>query len=161
KEIARLSFVVDQNRHDVGNFLREFFFALTKRDLVRNLVEIALGLRAFAVEAADGEVDLLQAAEDFVDLPSDHEGRQVEHYADAKAGADVRGTGRQVAETIVVCVRNAGFDQVVELVDLLPSGTKVQAAFEDLDAQMVLFVDHDACLLALIEKNGAGSLRVG
>ncbi len=83
---------------------------MAERDLVADLVEIALGLGAFAVEAADGEVDFLQAAEDFVDLPGDHQGRQVEHHADAKTGADIGGAGREVAEAVVVGVGDAGFD---------------------------------------------------
>ena len=72
EEVAGLAFVVDEHRHDVGHFLGELFLALAERDLVADLVEIAQRLRAFAVQAADGEVDLLQAAEDFVDLPRDH-----------------------------------------------------------------------------------------
>ena len=153
--------VVDEHRHDVGHLFGELVFALAERDLVADLVEIALGLRAFAVQAADGEVDFLQAAEDLVDLPRDHQGRQVEHHAHAQAGADVRGAGGEVAEAVVVGVGDAGFDQVVELVDLLPGRAEIEAALEDLDPQVVLFVDHHAHLLALVDDHGAGALGIG
>ena len=48
----------------------------------------------------------------------------MEHDADADAGADVRGAGGEVAEAVVVGVGDAGFDQVVELVDLFPGGSR-------------------------------------
>ena len=51
--------------------------------------------------------------------------------------------------------------QVVELVDLLPGGAEVEAAFEHLDPQVILFVDHHAHLLALIDDDGAGAFGVG
>ena len=106
-------------------------------------------LRAFAVQAADGEVDFLQAAEHLVDLPRDHQRRQVQHHAHPHAGADVRGAGREVAEPLVEGVGDLLLDQVVELVDLLPRRGQVEAALHHLDPQMVLFVDHHAELLAL------------
>ena len=118
-------------------------------------------LRAFAVQAADGEVDLLQAAEDLVDLPRDDQGRQVQHHAHAHAGADVRRAGGQVAEAVAEGVGDAGFDQVVELVDLLPGGAEVEPALHDLDPQVILFVDHHADLLARVDGHAAGALGLG
>ena len=94
--------------------LRQLFLAPAERDLVADLVEIAHRLRAFAVQAADGQADLLQAAEDLFDLPRDDQRRQVQHHAHAHAGADVRGAGGQIAEAVVKGVGDAGFDQVVD-----------------------------------------------
>ena len=62
--------------------LDEVLFGAAERDLVADLVEIAHGLRAFAVEAADGQADLLQAAKDLFDLLRQDQGRQMEHDAD-------------------------------------------------------------------------------
>ncbi len=161
EEIAGFALVIDEHRHDVGNLFREFFFALAEGDLVADLVEIALGLRAFAVEAADGEVDFLQAAEDFVDLPGDHERWQMEHDAYSQTGADVGRAGGEIAEPVVVGVCNAGFDEVIELVDLLPGGPKIETALEDLNPQVVLFVNHHAHLLALIDEHRPSAFGVG
>lgn len=75
EEIAGLALVVDKYRHDIAHFLGEFILAVAKRYLVADLVKISLSLRAFAIQAANGQVDLLKAAEDFVDLPGDDQGR--------------------------------------------------------------------------------------
>ena len=52
-------------------------------------------------------------------------------------------------------------DQVVDAVDLLPDALQVQAALHDLDAQVVLFVDHQAELLVAVDGHGAGALALG
>ena len=108
--------------HDVADLLDQLRFAPAERDLVADLVEVAHRLRAFAVQAADGQADLLQAAEDLVDLPRDHQRRQVQHHAHAHAGADVGGAGGQIAELVVEGVGDLVLDQVVDAVDLLPGG---------------------------------------
>ena len=82
-------------------WLDQFLFAAAQGDLVADLVEIAHRLRAFAVQAADRQADLLQAAEDLLDLPRDDQGRQVQHHAHPHAGADVGGAGGQVAQPLV------------------------------------------------------------
>ena len=87
---------------DLGNHVGEdpdqLLLALAQGLLVGDLVEVAEGLAAFAVEAADGQVDLLESAEDLVDLLGLDQAGQVEHHADADAGAHVGGAGGQVAE---------------------------------------------------------------
>ena len=130
-------------------------------DLVADLVEVAHRLRAFAVQAADRQADLLQAAEDLVDLPRDDQGRQVQHHAHPHAGADVGGAGRQVAQPLVEGVGDLLLDQVVDAVDLLPDAVQVQPALHHLDAQVVLLVDHQAELLVAVDGHGAGALALG
>ena len=51
--------------------------------------------------------------------------------------------------------------EVVQLVDLFPRGAEIEAAFENLDPQVVLFVDHHAHLLALIDDDGPGAFGIG
>ena len=85
----------------------------------------------------------------------------MEHHAHADAGADVRRAGGEIAEAVAVGVGDAGFDQVVELVDLLPGRVEVEAAVEHLDPQVVLFVDHHADLLARIDGDAARALGLG
>src|SRR2546430_11230425 len=46
------------------------------------------------------EVDLLQGAEDLFNFLFEHQGGQMEHDAGAHAGADVGGTGGEVAELL-------------------------------------------------------------
>ena len=133
RNCAGLALVVDDHRHDVADLLDQVLLAAAERDLVADLVEIAHRLRAFAVQAADGQADLLQAAEDLVDLPGDDQGGQVQHHAHAHAGADVGRAGGQVAEPLVEGVGHLLLDQVVDAVDLLPGALQVQPALHHLD----------------------------
>ena len=92
---------------DFADLLDQVGLAPAERDLVADLVEVAHRLRAFAVQPADGQADLLQAAEDLFDLLRDDQRRQVQHHAHAHAGADVRGAGGQIAEPLVEGVVHA------------------------------------------------------
>ena len=132
-----------------------------KRDLVADLIEIAHRLRAFAVQAAHRQADLLQAAKHLVDLPGNHQRRQVQHDAHAHARADVRRAGGQIAQPLVEGVGHLLLDQVVDAVDLLPDAAQLQPALHHLDPQMVLLVDHQAELLAAVDGHGAGALALG
>ena len=67
-------------------------------DLVGNLVEIAERLGAFAVEAADGEADLVDRLDDLADLVAEDQAGQVQHGGGAHAGAEVGRAGGEVAE---------------------------------------------------------------
>ena len=112
--------------------------------LVGDLVEVAHRLAALAVQAADGQVDLVQRLEDLLDLLGQHQRRQVQHHADADAGADVRRAGGEVAELFAEGEADALLELVVDAVDLVPAFVERQPAAEDLDPQVVLLVDHQA-----------------
>ena len=161
QEIAGPPLVVDQHRHDVADLLDQVGLALAQRDLVADLVEIAHGLRALAVQAADGQADFLQAAEDLVDLPRDHQGRQVQHHAHAHAGAHVRGAGGQIAQLGMEGERHLVGDQRVDAVDLLPGVLQIEPAVHHLDPQVVFLVDHQADLLAAVDGHAAGPFALG
>src|SRR5207237_1150680 len=90
--------VDDLGDHQVAEIADDFFFVLAQGGLVGDLVEVAGGFGAFAVEAADGELQVLGGAEDLFDLAGELQSGQMKHDADANAGADVGGAGGQVAE---------------------------------------------------------------
>ena len=161
QELAGPPFVVDQHGHDIGDLRDQLLFAAAERDLVADLVEVAHGLRAFAVEPADGQADLVQAAEHLFDLPRDDQCRQVQHHADPHAGADVGGAGGQVAPALVEGVGHMLLDQVVDVVDLFPGRLQVQPALHHLDAQMILLVDHQAERLARVDGHGSCPFALG
>jgi hypothetical protein len=52
----------------------DVFFDLAEGGLVGDLVEVAGGFSALAVEAADGELEVLGGAEDFFDLAGELQG---------------------------------------------------------------------------------------
>ena len=144
QELAGLPFIVDQHRHDVADHFREFFLGEPQGDLIADLIEVTRSLRAFTVESPHGQINLLQALEDLLDLSGDHQRRQVQHHAHPHARADVRGTGGEIAQEFAVGVGHSVFDQVVQLVDLLPGRCQIQSALHHLDPQVILLVDHYA-----------------
>ena len=66
--------------------------------LVGNLVKVAERLGSLAVQTSDGQVDLLERPEHFINLLGLHQGGEVKHHADADAGPDVGRAGSQVAQ---------------------------------------------------------------
>jgi len=125
------------------------------------MVEVARGPAPLAVQAAHGQVDLLQRSENLFDLLGQDQCRQVEHDAGAHAGADVGGASRQVAELLAEGVVDALLEQVVEAVDVLPALVEGEAAADDLQAQVIFFVDHDADGLGRRDGDAAWPLGVG
>ena len=103
----------------------------------------------------------MQAAKDLVDLSRDDQRRQVQHHADADAGADVRGTGRQEAEPRMEREIDLLGNQVVDLVNVLPGVDQVQAAVHHLDPQMIFLIDHQADLLVTVDGHAAGPFAIG
>ena len=68
----------------------------------------------------------------------------MQHHAGPHPGADVGRAGGQVAELVAEGVTDALFQHVVNAVDLLPGLVEGEAAANDLQAQVVLLVDHQA-----------------
>ena len=66
--LTGFSFIFDELGDHVGKALDQFRLALAQSLLVGDLIEIAVGLGALAVQATDGEVDFLEGAEEFVEM---------------------------------------------------------------------------------------------
>ena len=66
--LAGRALVLEDLGDDVGEDLDQLGLGLAQGLLVGDLVEVAGGLAPLAVEAADGQVDLLEGPEDLVDL---------------------------------------------------------------------------------------------
>ena len=147
--------------HDVGEDLDQLGLGLAQGLLVGDLVEVARGLAPLAVQAADGQVDLLEGAEDLVDLLGLDQSRQVEHHADADPGADVRRAGRQIAELRAEGIGELLLEPVVEMVDGIPDLGEPEAREHELDAEVVLLVDHDRDVLQRADRHAAGAVAVG
>ena len=113
QRLAHVALELDDLGDVIPDRTQDVLFGLAQRDLIRDLVEVAHCLAPFAVESTNGQADFLQAAKHLVDLPRDHQRRQVQHHAHPHAGAHIRRTGRQIAELIAVRVRYAGFDKIV------------------------------------------------
>ena len=159
QHLAGLPLVLKDHGDDLADFAQHPVLGPAEGDLVRDLVQVAAGPAALAVQAADHEVDLLERLEHFFDLLGNAERRQVEHDAGAHPGADVGRAGGEVAELVVEGVGQAGFEGVVEPVDDLPGVVEGQPAAQDLQAQVVLLVDHDADRLAGVEGDAAGAVQ--
>ena len=127
------AFVFDQLWDDVGKTLDQLRLALAQSLLVGNLIEIAVGLGALAVQATDGEVDFLEGAEEFVEMIRLAKGGQVEHDSDPNPGADVGRAGREVPKFLAEGDVEVLFEAVVEVVDLF-SLTMMDALSSSLSA---------------------------
>ena len=161
QKLPRPAFVIDDHRHHVPHLLHQLLLGPAEGGLVGDLVEVAHCLRALAIQAAHRQRDLVQAAKHLVDLPGDHQARQMEHDAHPDASADVGRAGREVAKAGVEGVGDDSFDLVVHHLDLLPGPEQIEPAVHALDAQVVFLVDHQADLLHHIDRNAAGALRLG
>ncbi len=147
--LARPAFVFEDLRDDTPELLQDLRFAESQRVLVGNLVEVAHCLTAFAVQASYGKIDLLQAMEDFLNLARLNQRWQVQHHTGADSRTDIRRAGGQVTVLIMKCERQRLFKSVIKPVDAFPAILQVEAAGEDLQSQMVLFVNHHAFDLIL------------
>ncbi len=125
----------------VGQNLR---FAPTQRRLVAELEEVAHRVGTLAVEPADRQAHVGGGALHLLEFPHESQPRQMQHHAHPQAGADVGGAGGEVAEARREGVIDAGLDAIVHLVDLTPCRPEREAGADDLDAEVVLLVDHDA-----------------
>jgi hypothetical protein len=75
----------------------------------------------------------------------------MQHHAHAHPGADVRRAGREIAEPFVEGVGDLRFDEVVDLVDLLPGGVQIESRLEHLNPEVILLVHHQADLLVVVD----------
>ena len=86
---------------------------------------------------------------------------QVEHHADADAGADVGRAGGQVAELGAEGVGELFLELVVELVDRVPDFGEPEAREHELDAEMVFLVDHDGDVFQRADGDAARAVAGG
>jgi len=126
------------------HFSQEHVVGFAQGCLVGELVELAGRFGAFAIEPADGEPHVVGSPADLFKFAREFERGEVEHDREPKPGADIRGAGGEVAEPWVVGVVHAGFDLVIEFVGLGEAGFEGEPGADGLDAEVVLFVDHDA-----------------
>ena len=112
--------------------------------LVGNLEDIAQRLGAFAVKSAHGQAEFVDRVNDRVDLLGQNQPRQMQHGADADAGAEVGRAGGQVAEFGSEGVIELLLQVGIHLVNGRPGLPQLQAGAQGLHAQMIFLVDHHA-----------------
>ena len=156
-----MPFVLDDFWNDLADLREDGGLALAQRDLVGDLVKVTGSAAAFAVKTSHGEVNLLQGAEDFLDLLGPPQGRQVKHDAGPHAGAHVRGACGQIAEFLTERISHFLLQEVVDLVDVLPGFVQRQTAAHHLKPKLIFFVDHQADRLALVKGHAARPLGGG
>ncbi len=156
---AGVVFVLNDVGQDDGlEFLEDFFFGAAEGYLIGDLVEIAGGFGAFAVVATDGEVEVFGGTADALDLVGHLERGQVHHDGEADAGADVGWAGGEVAPAREEGVIDATFDGVIDGVEAVVDLFQLRTGCEDLHAQVVFLVDHDAQGFIAGDCNGAAMI---
>jgi len=156
--LARVFLVFDDLLDHLREPVDDVGLRFAEGHLVGNLEEVAERLGAFAVEAADGEADLVHGFDDLGDLVVEHEGGQVHHGGGAHAGADVGGAGGEVADLGREGEIEFFLQLGVEFIDGLEERLELQAGAERLDPQMVLLVDHDAERTVLADDEAAAGV---
>ena len=151
--VSDFPFVSDDPGDHVSEPVDELLFAFAEGDLVRDLVEVAHGLAAFAVESTNGEVDFLECVEGFVDFLGEHECRQVQQHADSDSGTDVGRAGGEVSKSIAEGEGERGVELVVDLLDQFPAFLEREATLEDLNPEVVFLVDHQADVFFVADRD--------
>ena len=80
---------------------------------------------------------------------------------DPHACSNIGWASRQVSQLIMKSKIQMLLNQIVKAVDMLPGAFQIVAAFHDLDAQMIFFVDHQTDALGVIDCHGASSVGIG
>ena len=83
----------------------------------------------------------------------------MQHHTDSHPRTDIRGAGGQKAESIVERIGHTLLDQVINVIDSFPSGLQVQTAVDDLNAQVILFIDQDAESFIGIDQYASRTVR--
>ena len=161
QHLPRLLLVGDDLRNDGPEGLQDVLLAAPQGRLVRDLVDVAGGLGALAVKAADGQAHPRDRPEHLFNLLGQRQAGQVQHDAGPHGGAHVRGAGREVPEFGREGVRDLLFQAVVDGVGLEPGLLELDAGEDDLQAQVVLFVGHDGHALGGVDGHAALALGGG
>ncbi len=160
-QITDSTFPADDLSYDGADLADEFCFALSKRYLVGDLIEVAHGLAAFTVQAADSMVDLLGRMVDFLDFARHAERGKMQHHAHANPGTYIGGAGGEVTEFFMEGVGSTGLDLVIDGIAFLPAFFERKSAVKRLQPEMIFFVDHDAVTFTLTDYHRASSVGFG
>lgn len=114
----------------------------TKRDLIRELVKVARSLGTLTEETPDSQVHVSGGIEEFFYLPRHLQGRQMQHNGDPYPGAQICRTGRKVPVARTECIVDFVLYHIVDIIYLADTLGQLTAGRQDLDPQVVLFVDH-------------------
>ena len=106
-------------------------------------MSVAESLGAFAVEAADGQAQLVDGLDDLIDLLAEDQAGQVEHGGGAHPGADVGGAGGEIAEGRGEGELDLFLQSGVQLIGCVPRLLQMEAGAKGLQAKVILLVDHD------------------
>ena len=100
---------------------------------------------------------MIHGIDDLVHVLGHNQAGQVHHCGSPHARAQVSGTSREKAQFTVIGVADRRFNAGIECVDALPDSAEVQARPQNLNAQMILLVDHDATV-PVFGQNDPGTL---
>ena len=120
-------------------------FGFAQRHLVGHLENIAQRLGAFAVKPAHGQAQLVDRLDDRIDLLRQHQARQMQHRADANAGAEIRRAGGQITQLVVESVIQLLLQAAESTWSMAPQAWRsCKPGPQRLHPQVILFVDHHA-----------------
>ena len=109
--------MLDDLQQDLVQPLDDVGLDFAQGHLVGNLEDIAQRLGAFAVKAAHGQAQLVDGLNDLVDLLGQDQPGQMQHGADADAGAEIGRAGGQITQVRAESVIEFALQFGIHLVD--------------------------------------------
>jgi hypothetical protein len=152
---------VDERGHGVSEVLDRAIFVDAERALIGELEQVADGAAAFAIEATDGHLQVLHGLGGLLDFAREDERGQVQQHGRAHAGARIGRAGGQESVALVEGIGHYVADFVVEEIGGFPGLLELQAAAEDLQAEVILLVEHAAAAAVGVVVDAARELGLG
>ena len=85
-------------------------FIAPERDLIADLIKVSHRLRAFTIQTANSQADLLQTAKHFFNLPCNDQCGKVKHHAYAHSSPNICRACREITQSLMKRVGNLTFD---------------------------------------------------
>ena len=127
KRRPRVFLVLDDLRQHLFQPLDDVGFGFAQRHLVGHLEDIAQRFGAFAVKSAHRQAELVDRLDDRIDLLGQHQPGQMQHRADADAGAEIGRARGQIAQFGVEGVIELLLQFRIQLIDRRPRLAQLQA----------------------------------
>ena len=150
--ISCLLLLRNQLQGDIFEILDRRLLRNAEGDLVGELIQRALRLGTLAVGAADDQSQLAEIAADAADDLAPLERRQMEHHRRPHTCSEVGRALRQITQPLVKSEFQPLVKQGIELVGGIVGCLQRKPLLNHLQADMILFVEHDAQALILAEQ---------
>ena len=136
-------------------------FRFTQGLLIGNLENTPIRIRSLPKQTTDGNSELINGIDHLVHILGHDQTRKMHHRRCPHARTQICRTRGKKPQFAVIGVTNGRFDTEIQGISDLPNASEVQTGSQDLNAQMILLVDHDATIPVLGENDPRPFLNLG